>query len=110
MKTPKHLFIHTAQIIHHHYTNINGDTIYADQRPVTIDCRVQVLSGTETIAAGGDRTMFMAKLYCDPSANILNEDHIIFEGRTYRDLVVREPDSMSVYKVVDMVADIVERA
>lgn len=109
MKTPTHLFIHTATIVHHHFIDNMGDTENVDQATVSLTCRIQELSGEEAIEAGGDRTKFYAKLYCDPATDIRNEDHVLYNGRTYRDLRVREPDFMSIYKVVEMSADIVER-
>lgn len=110
MKTPTHLFIHSATRKRHQYVDNKGDTEYIDSADATIVCRVQVLSGEEAIKAGGDRTKFYAKMYCSPTTDIRNEDHIEFEGRTYYDLRVREPDSMGAYKVVDMSANIVERS
>jgi Phage head-tail joining protein len=109
MNKPNHLYIHTASIVHHHFVMNKGDTENMDQPVVSVNCRIQPLSGEDSIRAGGDRTKFMARMYCDPATDIRNEDHVLFQGRTYRDLRVRDVDFWSVYKVVDMTEDIVER-
>lgn len=110
MNPPTHLFNSIASVQRHGYVDHAGDTEYVEKLSFSIPCRVQVLSGEDAIRAGGDRTKLVAKMYCAPTVDIRNEDHVTCEGITYYDIVVREPDYMSAYKVVEMQAPLIERA
>ena len=109
MRTPTHLFIHTATITRHGYVGEHGETDYVDKKTFAIKCRVEVLSTEDTVSNGGDRAELMGRMYCAATEDVRNEDHVTLNGITFYEVVVREPDFMGVYKACDLVAPVIPR-